>query len=131
MQLRIREIRQERGFTQAQLGARAYISRSLLALIETGARPVNTQRLRSIAKALEVPVADLFGGEAQEAYRPVILDLMRRLSPEAREDVIRHAQALVSPQWGGLCPLEGRQEGGEVPKERATLRQACNAQKQA
>lgn len=96
MQLRIREIRLERGLTQAQLGSRAYISRSLLALIETGARPVNTQRLRSIARALEVPVADLFDGEPQEAYRPVILDLMRRLSPEARDAVIGHAQALAS-----------------------------------
>lgn len=74
MPLRIKELRREKGWTQAELAERANISRSQLTQIEGGARPANTLRLQAIAEALQVPVSDLFDDEPEAAEKPDIED---------------------------------------------------------
>lgn len=63
MRLRIRELRQERGWTLDELASAAGISRALLNQFELGDRRPNTLRLEQIARALGVRVSDLIENE--------------------------------------------------------------------
>lgn len=96
MGLRIKELREGRGWSQALLADKARISRSQLSEIETERKPANTLRLSSIARALGVHVDELFTDDARETYKSVILSLMRDMDEADREQVIRHARALAS-----------------------------------
>ena len=57
-------------------------------------------RLSSIARALGVSVEELFTEDDAAAYRGLILDLMRDLSPSDRDTLIRMARALASQKQG-------------------------------
>ncbi|WP_424967309.1 helix-turn-helix domain-containing protein [Dinoroseobacter sp. S375] len=92
MALRIRELREAKGWTQADLAARANMSRSQLAMIERETRPANTLRLNAIAKALGVAPERLFSEGGPEAQ---IMDLMRSLSEEDRAAIVHLAEALA------------------------------------
>lgn len=93
MALRIKQMRDERGWTQAELAAKSRMSHSQLAMIEAETRPANTLRLNAIAAAFGVPPEALFeSGDID----PAILDRLRRLSPEDREVIIRMVDALAS-----------------------------------
>ncbi len=92
MALRIKELREDRGWTQEVLASRANISRSQLAMIEKGSRPANTLRLSSIAAALGVPVEALFYAETESA---AIMALMPRIKPADRAALVRLAEAFA------------------------------------
>lgn len=98
MALRIKQLREAAGLTQAELGDKAGVSRSQLSEIENERKPANTIRLGAIAKALGVAVEDLFTEGSAEAYRQLILDLMRDMTDEDRAAVLRVAQALAKGQ---------------------------------
>ncbi len=93
MSLRIRQLRDAKGWTQADLADRAGMSRSQLAMIEAETRPANTLRLNAIAAALGVKPEDLF--EAGEGEQELI-DLLRILSPEDRAILTHMAEALAA-----------------------------------
>lgn len=93
MSLRIRELRIERGWTQADLANRAGVSRSQLAMIETETRPANTLRLNAIAAALGVKPEALFASGSE--YQALI-DLLGRISSEDRAALVRMAEALAA-----------------------------------
>jgi transcriptional regulator with XRE-family HTH domain len=57
---RIRERRQSRGLTQAELGARCGLHRTFVGSVERGERNVSVLNLRRLARVLRVPAADLF-----------------------------------------------------------------------
>ena len=95
MRLRIKELREERGLSQQDLGEMAGISRSQVSEIETQKKPANTLRLTAIARCLGISVNDLFEVGAEEAYQRMIVDLMKDMAPDDREALIRHAKALV------------------------------------
>ncbi len=95
MALRIKSLREAKGLTQSQLGEMAGLSRSQLSEIETEKKPANTLRLAAIAKSLGVSVEELFEDSPEDAYRAVILDLMRSMQPDDRDALIRHARALA------------------------------------
>lgn len=96
MALRIRNLREARSLTQLQLADMAGLSRSQLSEIETERAPANTLRLTAIARALGVSIEDLFESNPEETYKAVILDLMRSMTPEDRDALIRHARALAA-----------------------------------
>jgi transcriptional regulator with XRE-family HTH domain len=58
---RIRELGDEKGWSQERLAEAAYLDRSYLAGIESGARNPSVRSLLKIANALKVQVGDLFG----------------------------------------------------------------------
>ncbi len=60
MELRIRELREEKGWNQTVLGYHAGLSPSQISLIETGKRNPSATTLQGIAGALGVEVGDLF-----------------------------------------------------------------------
>lgn len=91
MALRIKELRQARGWTQADLADKARMSRSQLAMIEAETRPANTLRLNAIAAALGVDAQDLF--DNPDAH---LIELVRRMGHEDREALVRMAEALAA-----------------------------------
>jgi putative transcriptional regulator len=96
MGLRIKDLRKQAGLTQAELGDKAGISRSQLAEIENETAPANTLRLSAIARALDVSVEELFDlNDGQDAYRRLILELMRNMSADDRAHILHIAQALA------------------------------------
>jgi transcriptional regulator with XRE-family HTH domain len=93
MTLRIKELRDEKGWTQETLASKAGISRSQLAMIEKGTRPANTLRLDALAAALGVQTDALFA-RSDEDY--ALLQIVKRLSPDDRAVIVRMAEALAA-----------------------------------
>jgi transcriptional regulator with XRE-family HTH domain len=58
--LRLRELREERGFSQYALAQESGVGRSTIAALETGERGAHPSTTRSLARALRVTVPDLY-----------------------------------------------------------------------
>ena len=56
---RIRDRRTARGLTQAQLGEQCELHRTFIGSVERGERNVSILNLRTIARVLRVPLAEL------------------------------------------------------------------------
>ena len=56
---RLKELRKEKGITQAQLAENIYVSRSLIAKFETGVAYPNRETLEKLALYFDVPVSGL------------------------------------------------------------------------
>lgn len=98
MALRIKALREERGWTQEVLAERSHMSRSQLAMIEKETRPANTLRLNAIAAALGVDPAALFDSGA-ESWR--LAQIIEDLGPEDRAALVRMAEALAAKSLKG------------------------------
>lgn len=99
MGLKIKQMRVTRGWSQEHLAELARVSRSQLSEIENEKKPANTLRLAAIANAFGVGVEELFE-DSSEAYRAVILGLMRDMTPEDRDALISHARFLAGAPKG-------------------------------
>lgn len=64
---RIRSLREARGWTRAQLAARAGLSLRFLADVEHGAGNLSVQRLSELCQALDVSIASVFTGLGERA----------------------------------------------------------------
>lgn len=60
---RIRHLRGQQGWTQEQMAERADVHRSYLAALEAGGRNPTLDVISKIARALNVPVANLFSND--------------------------------------------------------------------
>jgi transcriptional regulator with XRE-family HTH domain len=58
--LRLRELREERGFSQYSLAQESGVGRSTIAALETGERGAHPSTMRALARALRVTVPDLY-----------------------------------------------------------------------
>jgi len=58
--LRLRELREERGFSQYGLAQQSGVGRSTIAALEAGERGAHPSTMRALAQALEVTVPDLY-----------------------------------------------------------------------
>jgi transcriptional regulator with XRE-family HTH domain len=61
----IRDLRDARGMTQAQLAEACGLHRTFIGSVERGERNVAILNLRRIAKSLRVPLAELFAGRSK------------------------------------------------------------------
>lgn len=95
MALRIKELRESRGLSQVELADKVGVSKSQMSEIENEVRHATQQRLVAIAKALGVPIVDLFTADAREAYRGEIEALMTEMSEQDQRALLRMAQALA------------------------------------
>ena len=93
MGLRIRHLREQRGWTQEHLAGLAKMSRSQLAMIERETRPANTLRLNAIAAALGVPPEQLFEAKGPDAR---MMALFRRLPEADQRALVQIAEALAA-----------------------------------
>ena len=98
----IQRLREEKGWTQAELGVYAHLGASTVSLLESGKRKASARTLSRLAEALGVEVGDLFPKEEAlrlpldidegryddfEFYlRALDLDGLQRLGTELRED---------------------------------------------
>ena len=58
--LRLRELREERGFSQYAIAQESGVGRSTIAALETGERGAHPSTMRALARALGVTVPDLY-----------------------------------------------------------------------
>jgi transcriptional regulator with XRE-family HTH domain len=80
----IRQLREEKGWNQTELGFHADASPSIISLIENGKRNPSTATLAKIAGALGVEVVDLFPkASGRSPYEPTFNDV---LAEERRAD---------------------------------------------
>ena len=93
---RLRELRKERGLTQAELARQIGIQQSDLSRMEKGEYRVSLDNLFKILGVFDLDLADFFGDQSESTEReqqPLsredmkILHLMRELSPEGRDEV--------------------------------------------
>jgi len=94
MRLRIKTLRESRGWTVADLAAKVGMSRSYVSEIENHRKTCNSYRLELFAKAFGVSPVDLIddGGDVE------LIEHVRRLrdlSDEDRRAVLRHAEMLA------------------------------------
>lgn len=97
MALRIKRLRNEANLSQALLAEMAGLSRSQLSEIETEAKPVNTRRLKAIAKALGVNLEHLFDPEdGKGAALAELASLMSDLAPDDQAAILRTARGMAA-----------------------------------
>jgi transcriptional regulator with XRE-family HTH domain len=129
----IRRLREERGWTGAQLAVYAGMAPSAVSQIETGRRSPNTGSLAKIAKALGVEVVDLFPkGQAplplEEA--PSLEDLHAEAGCDT--DWLICPEAIWWTSWPAEpCPQEAMERVRETATELAKLRPLMAEQEMA
>jgi transcriptional regulator with XRE-family HTH domain len=93
---RLRELRKDRGLTQAELARQIGIQQSDLSRMEKGEYRVSLDNLFKILGVFELDLADFFSHETQTSdavQQPLsrhdmkILHMLRELSPEGRAEV--------------------------------------------
>lgn len=65
----LREMREQRGMTQAKLASRVGVTQVAISLIETGERKPSVQMAKKIASVLDIAWPDLFEEETEEAEK--------------------------------------------------------------
>lgn len=58
----VRRIRRTRGYSQEELAERARLHRTYVGSVERGERNVSLHNIVALARALDVPVSELFSG---------------------------------------------------------------------
>ena len=100
---RIRELRSERGLTEAELATAAGVATGLIGQVEGDRADPSLETLRRIAKALDLPLFSLF-----QEPDPALVAVIRhehRVRVKSPSDGITYAR--VSPGRGRLEVLEG------------------------
>lgn len=92
MQLRIKELRKDRGWTVQQLADRVSLSKSYVSDIENGKRRPNKDRLGQFAAAFQVSIYELLDdGSLNPDERELLLDFSE-MSPENRAILLQTAR---------------------------------------
>ncbi len=94
--LRIKELREAKGWTGDVLAERVGVSRSYLSEIETGKKTVNIRRLSAIASALGVSVPDLIEVPEGELGASKLLKNHLAMSPADQEMLLMLSRRLAA-----------------------------------
>ncbi len=103
---RVRQLREERGWTQSELAARAGLTASAVSQIESAKRSPNAETLQKLADGLEVSVDALMGRKSDEMLLAgdqdarVLLRGLQDLSPDDRRAVRAMVDALRRKKRG-------------------------------
>lgn len=85
---RVRSVRLRRGMTRSMLSEHSGVSERYLAQLEAGRGNVSIRLLRRIARAMDVPVADLVhDGPEPPVEVTLILEQLKRLEPGERREL--------------------------------------------
>ncbi|MFC6882735.1 MULTISPECIES: helix-turn-helix domain-containing protein [Actinomadura] len=106
--VRIREVRNSRNMTVKQLAEAAEVSTGLISQVERGLTDPSLETLRRLARALGLPLFDLFREQEQEAV--AVVRQTRRIVVRSPNGGIAYTR--VSPGAGRLEVLEGVLEPG-------------------
>lgn len=99
--MNLKQLRHERGYSQQKLAQKLNVSRSTVAMWETGSSEPSLQMIQRIADVLSVSVAELFGEPADPSARkgiliPVLGCVQAGLPNEAVEDVLDYEE--ITPE---------------------------------
>ena len=84
---RIQELRKIQGFTQSQLAEMIAVEVVTVSRIENGSRFPKKENLENIAKALNVPIKDLFDYEHKTTKTALLKEIQCILKNSAIEDI--------------------------------------------
>lgn len=96
MRLKLKELREKRGWNQDEVASRSAMSKSYYSEIETGKKAANSRRLLKFAEVFNVPVFELIDDATLDAELLDHLQTLQALPDEDRKSVIRHAFGLLS-----------------------------------
>jgi len=117
---RLRELRKERGLTQAELARQIGIQQSDLSRMEKGEYRVSLDNLFKILGVFDLDLADFFGDQSEKTElerQPLsrqdmkILHLLRELSPEGRAEVQEFLEFKLRKERQGRRSLVARRSG--------------------
>ena len=117
---RLRELRKERGLTQAELARQIGIQQSDLSRMEKGEYRVSLDNLFKILGVFDLDLADFFGDRSEKTElerQPLsrqdmkILHLLRELSPEGRAEVQEFLEFKLRKERQGRRSLVARRSG--------------------
>lgn len=84
---RIKELREKKGLTQEKLSELVEIDPRSLSRIETGNNFTTIEKLKKIAKTLDVEVKDLFAFDCQKSKELLINDIVNLLNSSDKNRV--------------------------------------------
>ncbi|WP_166315926.1 helix-turn-helix domain-containing protein [Acetobacter estunensis] len=90
--LRLRQARLAANLSQVELAQRANISRSAIALWETGRKGCSLKRLTQIAHALDLDIVDLISSvekDPRKSEEHYLLSLFRKVDECSRHEILR------------------------------------------
>ncbi len=117
---RLRELRKERGLTQAELARQIGIQQSDLSRMEKGEYRVSLDNLFKILGVFDLDLADFFGHQTEKTeleQQPLsrqdmkILHLLRELSSEGRAEVQEFLEFKLRKERQGRRSLVARRSG--------------------
>lgn len=106
---RVREAREQSGFTQAQVAKRMGLDRSAISLIEQGKREVNSFELGQLADILGFPMDYFFASEQDGEAEMYRVTAAFRADPELGEEALETlawARSVLA-EWVNLQSLIG------------------------
>lgn len=92
---RIRELRKARGMTQQQLAERSGLNEKYLGVVERTGENLTLRSIQRIAKALSVPIANLFTGEPERNDKEVVPEFVRVLLEEGNLGKLRKLRVFL------------------------------------
>jgi transcriptional regulator with XRE-family HTH domain len=117
---RLRELRKNRGLTQAELARQIGIQQSDLSRMEKGTYRVSLDNLFKILAVFDLDLADFFGDQQEKAelqHQPLsredmkVLHLLRELSPEGRAEVQEFLEFKLRKERQERRSLDARRSG--------------------
>lgn len=94
MQLRIKELRNERKWTVEHLADLVGLSKSYVSEIENGKKQANQARIKKFADAFQVPVFDLLDQDTLGQDERNLLHSFATMDPEGRRTLLAVASSL-------------------------------------
>lgn len=88
MQMRIKELRQERGWTVDHLASLVGMSRSYVSEIENGKKPANALRIQKFADAFGLKVFELLSEDSLSKDQRTLLDRFEKMGEKEREALL-------------------------------------------
>lgn len=106
---RLKNVRDERGFTQKELGSKVGLTKATISKYENKINPPKLHHAHCLAKALNVSFNWLIGysDDRYEVEGHIIVSVYNRLSDKSKQELYDFANYLLIKEQEGIIKLEG------------------------
>lgn len=94
MEFRIRQLRQKRGLTQAQVAEAIGISQGMYAQLENGKRKVNVEHMEALSRLFRVHPQELIARE-EDPLLAELREMFAKLTPDEQRMLVASARGLL------------------------------------